>query len=223
MPGLSPVAKRTRPAKAPRLPIHRAFKQRGHNRGVRRMHRMFCKLFLSLAAAAGLVAQLAIPAEAAIGFGAFAPAASLAETSPVENVQFVWGGHNYCWYASAWRGPGWYRCGFAWRRGLGWGGGAGWHNWNHRSVHVNRNVHVHRNVHVNRPPVHHRPPTHRPGHNRPGHGHNRPSHGHNRPGHGHNRPPAHRPGGGGHRGGGHRGGGGHRAGGGGHRRSAHPR
>jgi hypothetical protein len=27
---------------------------------------------------------------------------------------------------SAWRGPGFYWCGYAWRRGYGWGGGYGW-------------------------------------------------------------------------------------------------
>jgi hypothetical protein len=45
----------------------------------------------------------------------------------VETVQFVWAGRNYCWYDDGWRGPGWYWCGYAFRRGLGWGGGYGWH------------------------------------------------------------------------------------------------
>lgn len=134
---------------------------------------MVRKLVLTFAAA-GLICQTALPAQAAIDAGAFAPPAALAETSPVEDAQFVWGGRNYCWYPSGWRGPGWYWCGFAWNRGLGWGGPAGWHGWRHPGF-------VHRPVH--RPPVHrppaHRPPTHRPGHNRPGH----------------QRPPAHRPGG----------------------------
>ncbi|HEX4079707.1 MAG TPA: hypothetical protein VHX61_12635 [Rhizomicrobium sp.] len=35
----------------------------------------------------------------------------------------------YCWYDTAWRGPGWYRCGYAWRDHLGWGGPFGWHHW----------------------------------------------------------------------------------------------
>ena len=47
----------------------------------------------------------------------------------VESVQFIWLGHNYCWYDDAWQGPGWYWCGYAFRNGLGWGGGYGWHNW----------------------------------------------------------------------------------------------
>jgi hypothetical protein len=45
---------------------------------------MFRKLVLSLAAAAGMVAQLVLPAEAAIGVGAFeAPAALVRRTSAV--------------------------------------------------------------------------------------------------------------------------------------------
>ena len=95
---------------------------------------MFRKLILSLAAAAGMVAQLVLPAEAAMDVGAFAPPAALVESSPVEQAQFVWGGRSYCWYNSAWRGPGWYQCGFAWRRGFGWGGAAGWHGWHHRRL-----------------------------------------------------------------------------------------
>jgi hypothetical protein len=39
---------------------------------------------------------------------------------------FFFGGRHYCWYDSAWSGPGWYWCGYAWRRGYGWGGGYGW-------------------------------------------------------------------------------------------------
>jgi hypothetical protein len=127
---------------------------------------MFRKLALSLAVA-GLISQFVLPAEAALGVGAFAPPASLAEASPIEKAQFVWGGRRYCWYNSAWRGPGWYQCGFAWRRGFGWGGAAGWHGWRHPGF-VHRPVvrpPVHRPrppVHA-RPPAHHRPPAHRPG------------------------------------------------------------
>jgi hypothetical protein len=127
-------------------------------------------------AVAGLISALALPAKAAVGVGAFAPSASLAESSPVEKAQFFWGGRRYCWYPSGWRGPGWYQCGFAWRRGFGWGGPAGWHGWRHPGF-VHRPV-ARPPVHRPRPPVHARPPAHRPGHNRPG------------------RPPAHRPGGG---------------------------
>lgn len=44
-------------------------------------------------------------------------------------IHHSWHGRAYCWYESGWKGPGWYRCGFAARRGLGWGGPAGWHGW----------------------------------------------------------------------------------------------
>ena len=47
----------------------------------------------------------------------------------VERVQYIWLGHNYCWYGDAWNGPGWYWCGYAFNRGYGWGGGYGWHHW----------------------------------------------------------------------------------------------
>jgi hypothetical protein len=38
-------------------------------------------------------------------------------------------GHQYCFYFDGWHGPGWYRCGYSWRRGLGWGGVYGWRGW----------------------------------------------------------------------------------------------
>ncbi len=41
--------------------------------------------------------------------------------SEIEPVQFVFGGRRYCWYDSGWQGPGFYWCGYSWRRGLGWG------------------------------------------------------------------------------------------------------
>jgi hypothetical protein len=51
------------------------------------------------------------------------------DAATLQPVQFFFGGENYCWYVSGWRGPGYYYCGYAWRRGLGWGGGAGWNGW----------------------------------------------------------------------------------------------
>ena len=56
-------------------------------------------------------------------------AATGATVSLAENIQFIWGGYRYCWYYDGWRGPGWYRCGFSWRRGFGWGGPLGWRGW----------------------------------------------------------------------------------------------
>src|SRR3954463_9796480 len=38
-------------------------------------------------------------------------------------------GRRYCFYFDGWHGPGWYRCGYAFRRGLGWGGVYGWRGW----------------------------------------------------------------------------------------------
>ena len=42
---------------------------------------------------------------------------------------YVVEGRRYCFYFEGWQGPGWYRCGYAWRRGLGWGGAYGWRSW----------------------------------------------------------------------------------------------
>ena len=68
----------------------------------------------------------AAPLIAAGGLGAASKAVNLRE-----DAQYVWGGYQYCWYDAGWRGPGWYRCGFDWRRGYGWGGPMGWRGWHH--------------------------------------------------------------------------------------------
>src|SRR5262245_51065821 len=112
------------------------------------------------------------------------------ELGAVELVQFTWRGRNFCWYNTGWRGPGWYQCGFRWRRGSGWGGPLGWHGWRRPGIRVGQGP--------NRPGIN-RPGGNRPGINRPGG--NRPSA--NRPGgrspsttgQGGNRPSANRPGG----------------------------
>ena len=79
-----------------------------------------------------------VGAAPAIAPGAYRAAADSA--SVVETVQFVWLGHEYCWYDDGWQVPGWYWCGYADRQGFGWGGGFGWHGWRggHRGGH---NVH----------------------------------------------------------------------------------
>src|SRR5215213_8551159 len=52
------------------------------------------------------------------------------ETNLVEKTAvYVVDGRRYCFYFDGWHGPGWYRCGFAFRRGLGWGGAYGWRGW----------------------------------------------------------------------------------------------
>lgn len=52
--------------------------------------------------------------------------------APVQQVQYVYAGRNYCWYGGGWHGPGYYWCGYAWRRGFGWGGPYGWRGWGPR-------------------------------------------------------------------------------------------
>ena len=56
----------------------------------------------------------------------------------VENAQFIYGGRNYCFYLDGWHGPGWYWCGYAYRRGYGWGGPEGWHGWRRAERHERR-------------------------------------------------------------------------------------
>jgi hypothetical protein len=60
-----------------------------------------------------------------------AAAASLL-VAPAAYAQFVYLGHEYCWYSGGWKGPGFYRCGYAWRHGYGWGGPAGWMGYSYR-------------------------------------------------------------------------------------------
>ncbi len=55
-----------------------------------------------------------------------------ADTGLIDRVAvrvYVHEGHRYCFYFNGWHGPGWYRCGFAYRRGFGWGGVYGWNDW----------------------------------------------------------------------------------------------
>ena len=78
-------------------------------------------LFVVAACAAALVAGAKeSEASPAGGAGALGNAVDSSMTEPAQ--VYVRAGRRYCFYVDAWRGPGWYRCGFAWRRGLGWGG-----------------------------------------------------------------------------------------------------
>lgn len=169
------------------------------------------KLALSLALVSCAVMPLWDVAEASIVDGPFAPATEIKHIAPVEEALFIHRGVTYCWYPSGWRGPGFYRCGWAWRSGLGWGGGWGWNGWGGGWNSGWNGRGWHRGM---RPP--HRRPGARPGNNRPGNnrpGNNRPGNnrpGNNRPGNnrpGNNRPGHNRPGAGGgqrNRGGGNR-------------------
>jgi hypothetical protein len=76
---------------------------------------------------------VAAPAKAAVpGFPDAAIKFAADDLSNVVKAQAMfWGGRRYCWYFDGWRGPGWYQCGYRFRRGFGWGGGAGWHGWHH--------------------------------------------------------------------------------------------
>ncbi len=87
-------------------------------------------LVLSIAASAavlavGPLANAQAPSNARLVFGVDAVGAP-----PIlQDVQFLFGGRNYCWYPGGWHGAGYYWCGYAYRRGLGWGGPVGWHGW----------------------------------------------------------------------------------------------
>jgi hypothetical protein len=83
-------------------------------------------LRLALVLSAALAGGTALTAQAM-------PVSSLGSeagnTGLLQNVQFFFGGRRYCWYWDGWHGPGWYWCGYAFRRGFGWGGPSGWHSW----------------------------------------------------------------------------------------------
>lgn len=91
------------------------------------MRKFTLALVLGAALAAG--ATLSVPAQATPA-GALGPLNTAAgDLNMIEQAQYVWGGRRYCWYAIGWKGPGWYRCGYAARRGYGWGGPVGWRGW----------------------------------------------------------------------------------------------
>jgi len=71
-------------------------------------------------------------AQAAVQGGADAIRAASENGSITEQAQYRWGGYDYCWADDGWRGPGWYWCGYAYRRGFGWGGPIGWNKWRFR-------------------------------------------------------------------------------------------
>jgi hypothetical protein len=81
-----------------------------------------------LAAAATLC--LAAGASQAMPVSGGAMRDALDATNMIEQAAiYVVDGRRYCFYFDGWRGAGWYRCGYSWRRGLGWGGVYGWRNW----------------------------------------------------------------------------------------------
>ncbi len=91
------------------------------------MHSLTHKCVALAAVFAGLSPLAQGASAAAIPVGNLAPVVS--DGLPVQDTQYFFGGRNYCFYPDGWHGPGWYWCGYAYRRGFGWGGGSGWHGW----------------------------------------------------------------------------------------------
>jgi hypothetical protein len=87
------------------------------------------RLIIVAAGALALGTFAGATAQAAVQGGAGAIRAASENGAVAEQVQFRFGGYDYCWADDGWRGPGWYWCGYAYRPGLGWGGGIGWNNW----------------------------------------------------------------------------------------------
>jgi hypothetical protein len=90
------------------------------------------RFVVTIAAAALLVAGAPIMGASVGAAPIVAPGAIRAAADSlnvVESVQFIWLGHEYCWYDDGWNGPGWYWCDYGGRVGVGWGGGYGWHHW----------------------------------------------------------------------------------------------
>ncbi len=87
-------------------------------------------LVLSIAASAALLGAAPLAnAQAAPDGRLIFGVEPIGAPMPVQDVQFLFGGRNYCWYPVGWHGAGYYWCGYANRRGLGWGGPVGWHGW----------------------------------------------------------------------------------------------
>jgi len=90
---------------------------------------MLRKILVSFAIVASLALPIANSASAAIEDGIVAAGHNFTRILPIDTVQYIYGGHNYCWYDDGWNGPGWYWCGQYLTSGIGWGGGYGWHHW----------------------------------------------------------------------------------------------
>jgi hypothetical protein len=91
------------------------------------MRRLMFRLATVSALAAGAM-MIGGRAQAAALPGADGLTAAIDTSALTENVQYFYGGRNYCWY-EGWNGPGWYWCGYGARRGYGWGGGYGYRGW----------------------------------------------------------------------------------------------
>src|SRR5271154_1746420 len=99
---------------------------------------MLRRLTFSLTLGLGLALQLASPAAAAVADGALAGRTSLTDNALIDKVQYEYGGHNYCYSDTGWKGPGWYWCGNEQTYGVGWGGAYGWRGWTRAGYGVGR-------------------------------------------------------------------------------------
>ena len=89
------------------------------------------KLLFVGAAAAALAMSAGSGNAMSVNIGAGLKPA-LDATDTIQKVAvFIIEGNRYCFYFDGWHGPGWYRCGFSWRRNLGWGGEYGWQSWSY--------------------------------------------------------------------------------------------
>jgi len=118
------------------------------------------KVVMLIGAAVLATPMMIKPSAAAVGAAPAGLSDAADQLIATENAQYSWGGRRYCWYDDGWSGPGFYWCGYSWRRGLGWGGPVGWRGWGHSGF---------------------RGPG-RPGIGRPGFGPGRPGFGAGRPG-----------------------------------------
>jgi hypothetical protein len=84
---------------------------------------------LLAASALGIAATAAVTANATPLSYSRQLDSAMAQNGTIEKAAYVFAGHDYCFYPDGWHGPGFYRCGYSWRRGLGWGGPIGWHGW----------------------------------------------------------------------------------------------
>jgi len=85
---------------------------------------------LGMLALLASTALMTARADAASALNSNGIRAAIDDLSMIDSVQvYVIDGRRFCWYDDGWQGPGWYWCGYAWRRGLGWGGGYGFHGW----------------------------------------------------------------------------------------------
>lgn len=91
-------------------------------------------LVFAITAATALAASSALmsePLHAATQGASYGVRTAAGDLSMTQNAQFIYEGRRHCYYRNGWHGPGWYWCGYNFRRGRGWGGEQGWQGWNY--------------------------------------------------------------------------------------------